>query len=95
MIGQRRPTHPGEVLREDVILPLGITITESARRLKISRKTLSLLLNTRASMSPEMAVRVGKATNTSAESWLYMQMKYDLWQALQSEPDVEILEERA
>jgi addiction module HigA family antidote len=46
-------------------------------------------------MSPEMAVRVGKATNTSAESWLYMQMKYDLWQALQSEPDVEILEERA
>jgi addiction module HigA family antidote len=47
------------------------------------------------SMSPEMAVRVGKATNTSAESWLYMQMKYDLWHALQSEPDVEILEERA
>ncbi len=91
MIGQRQPTHPGEVLREDVIIPLGLTVTEAAKRLHISRKTLSLLLNSRAPMSPEMAVRVGKATNTSVESWLYMQMKCDLWNALQIEPEVEIL----
>jgi len=95
MIGKRQPTHPGEVLREDVIIPLGLTVTEAAKRLKISRKTLSLLLNGRASMSPEMAVRVGNATNTSAESWLYMQMKCDLWQARQSETEVEVLAESA
>ncbi len=91
MIGQREPTHPGVVLREDVIVPLGLTVTEAAKRLNISRKTLSLLLNAKASMSPEMAVRVGKATNTSAESWLYMQMKCDLWKALQTEPHVETI----
>ena len=95
MIGQRQPTHPGEVLREDVIIPLGLTMTDPAKRLHISRKTLSLLLNGRSSMSPEMAVRVGKATNTSAESWLYMQMKCDLWNVLQVEPEVDILEKSA
>ena len=95
MIGQRQPTHPGEVLREDVIIPLGLTVTDAAKRLHISRKTLSLLLNGRVSMSPEMAVRVGKATNTSAESWLYMQMKCDLWNVLQVEPEVDILEKSA
>ena len=95
MLGERRPTHPGEVLREDVIIPLDLTVTEAAKRLNISRKTLSLLLNCRASMSPGMAVRIGKATNTSAESWLYMQMKCDLWHALQSEPEVKFLTESA
>jgi len=92
MIEHRQPTHPGEVLREDVIIPLGLTVTDAAKRLHISRKTLSLLLNGRAAMSPEMAVRVGKATNTSAESWLYMQMKCDLWKVMQVEPAVDILE---
>ena len=92
MIGQRRPTHPGEILREDVIIPLGLTVAESARRLNISGKTLTLLLNGKVAMSPEMAVRIGKATNTSAESWLYMQMRCDLWKALQTEPEVEILD---
>ena len=83
MIGKRKPTHPGEVLREDVIKPLGLTVTDAARRLRIARKTLSALLNCRTSLSPEMAVRIGKATETSAESWLYMQAKLDLWIASQ------------
>jgi addiction module HigA family antidote len=52
----RKPTHPGEVLREDVMKPLGLTVTEAAKRLGVTRKTLSALLNCRASMSPEMAV---------------------------------------
>jgi addiction module HigA family antidote len=61
----RRPTHPGEVLREDVMKPLGLTVTEAAKRLGVTRKTLSALLNCRASMSPEMPVRVSRATRTS------------------------------
>ena len=83
MISKRKPTHPGEVLREDVIKPLGITITEVAKRLGVTRKTLSALLNGRASLSPEMAVKIGKATGTTPESWLYMQAKLDLWLAEQ------------
>lgn len=76
---KRKPTHPGEILREDVIKPLNLTITEAAKRLGIARKTLSALINCRAAMSPEMAIRVGKATGTSPESWLFMQAKLDLW----------------
>jgi addiction module HigA family antidote len=91
----RKPTHPGEILREDVMKPLGLTVTEAANRLGVTRKTLSALLNCRASMSPEMAVRVGKATKTSPESWLYMQAKLDLWIAEQKPPKVEQLGEVA
>jgi len=85
----RKPTHPGEILREDVIKPLGLTVTEAAKRLGVTRKTLSALINCKASMSPEMAVRVSKATKTSPESWLYMQAKLDLWIAEQRRPSVE------
>ena len=81
MINKREPTHPGEVLREDVIRPLGLTVTEAARRLGVTRKTLSSLLNCRAALSPDMAIRIGQATNTSPESWMYMQAKLDLWNA--------------
>ena len=83
---RRKPTHPGEVLLEDVIKPLGITITEAAQDLGISRKTLSELIHGKCSLSPEMAVRISKATKTSPESWLAMQTKLDLWQAMQDEP---------
>jgi len=89
MIGRRKPTHPGEVLREDVIKPLGLTVTDAAKCLGTTRKTLSALINCRASMSPEMAVRVAKATKTSPESWLYMQAKLDLWLAEQKPTEVE------
>jgi len=91
---RRKPTHPGEVLLEDVIKPLGITITEAAQDLGISRKTLSELIHGKCSLSPEMAVRIAKATKTSPESWLAMQTKLDLWQAMQDEPkDVRSLKE--
>jgi addiction module HigA family antidote len=83
---RRKPTHPGEVLLEDIIKPLGITITEAAQDLGISRKTLSELIHGKCSLSPEMAVRIAKATKTSPESWLAMQTKLDLWQAMQDEP---------
>jgi antitoxin HigA-1 len=75
----RKPIHPGDVLLQDVIEPLGISITEAAKRLGVSQDTLAALLNTNSSVTPEMAVRIGKATRTTPESWLQMQVKYDLW----------------
>lgn len=89
---RRRPTHPGEVLLEDVIRPLGLTITETAKRLGVTRKTLSALVNCKASLSPEMAIRISKATKTTPESWLYMQAKLDLWIAEQKPNKVKELE---
>ncbi len=88
----RKPTHPGRVLKHDVIEALGLTVTETARRLGVTRKALSELLNEHAAMSPEMAVRVARATNTTAESWLRMQLKLDLWEAEQRSPNVEKLD---
>jgi addiction module HigA family antidote len=95
MNDSRKPTHPGEILREDVMKPLGLTVTEAANRLGVTRKTLSALINCKASMSPEMAVRVSKATKTSPESWLYMQAKLDLWIAEQRPIKVEEFGEAA
>ena len=83
MLTQRKPTHPGKVLREDVIKPLGLTVTEAAKRLGVTRKTLSALINCKASLSPEMAIKIAKATETSPESWFSMQSKLDLWKASQ------------
>ncbi len=73
------PPHPGEVLRELCLEPLGLSITRAAEALGVSRKTLSAILNERAGISPEMAIRLSKAFGTSAESWLNQQVQYDLW----------------
>lgn len=78
------PPHPGEVLREFCIEPLGISVTEAASALGVSRKTLSAILNGRAGISPEMSIRLAKAFDTSAESWLNQQQQYDLWQVRQA-----------
>lgn len=75
------PPHPGEILRELCLEPLGLTVTEAARALGVSRKTLSAILNRRAGISPEMAVRLSLAFDTSAESWLHQQTQFDLWHA--------------
>lgn len=75
------PPHPGEVLRELCLEPLGLNVSEAARALGVSRKTLSSILNRRAGISPEMAVRLSIAFDTSAESWLNQQTQYDLWLA--------------
>lgn len=83
MITNRKPVHPGLLLKMDVLIPLGLSITEAARDLGVTRKTLSELVNERASLSPDMAVRIGKATNTTPESWLNMQTKLDLWYSAQ------------
>ena len=75
------PPHPGEVLRELCLEPLKLSVSEAAKALGVSRKTLSAILNGRAGISPEMAVRLSIAFNTSAESWLTQQTQYDLWVA--------------
>jgi len=72
------PAHPGEVIRELCIEPLELTVTEAAKALGVTRKTLSELLNGHSRISPEMAIRLSIAFKTSAESWINQQAKYDL-----------------
>ena len=73
--------HPGEVLDDLCLKPKGLSVTEVAKALGVSRKTLSAILNGRAGISPEMAVRLSIAFETTAESWLNQQVQYDLWRA--------------
>ena len=75
------PPHPGEVLRDGVFKDTGITVTNFARRLGVTRVALSRILNGHAAISAEMAVRLDAVLGGSAESWLTMQANYDLWQA--------------
>jgi addiction module HigA family antidote len=84
------PPHPGEVIRELCLEPLGLTITETANALGVSRKTLSELLNGRAGISPEMALRLSIAFDTTPESWMNQQVQYDLWQAEQKRDQLKV-----
>lgn len=77
------PPHPGEILRTLCLEPLGLSVTEAAQALGVSRKTLSSLLNGRSGISPEMAIRLSLAFDTSAESWMGQQAQYDLRHAEQ------------
>lgn len=77
------PPHPGAIIKALCLEPLGVGVTQAAQALGVSRKTLSAILNGRAGISPEMAVRLSIAFDTSAESWLNQQTQYDLWHAEQ------------
>ena len=78
------PPHPGEIIKSLCLEPLGVSVTDAAKALGVSRKTLSAIINGRASISPEMAVRLSLAFSTSSESWLNQQSQYDLWHAERS-----------
>lgn len=80
-IQMHNPPHPGEILRSLCLEPLGLSVTDAAKALGVSRKTLSAVLNGRAGVSPEMAVRLSIAFDTTAESWLNQQIQFDLWMA--------------
>lgn len=84
------PPHPGEILRELCLEPMGLTVTQAAEALGVSRKTLSAILNGRAGISPEMAVRLSIAFGASAESWLNQQTKYYLWRAEQNRKNLKV-----
>ena len=79
----RKPMHPGELLREDVLPALGISVSEAARRLRVSRQTLHRILAGDAGVTPDMAVRLGKFCGNGPGLWLRMQQAYDLWHAEQ------------
>ena len=85
------PPHPGKIIKALCVDPLGLTVTEAAKGLGISRKTLSGILNGRAGISPEMAVRLSIAFDTSVESWINQQTQYDLWQAEQRRKQLRVM----
>lgn len=84
------PPHPGEVLKEACLDPLHLSITRAAGALGVSRENLSRLVNGKIGVSPEMAIRLSKAFNTTPELWLGMQQQYDLWRARQKADQIKV-----
>jgi len=85
-----KPPHPGEIIKELCLEPLELTVTDAAKALGVTRKTLSSIINGKAGISPEMAVRLSIAFNTSSESWINQQAQYDLWQAEQHRKELHV-----
>jgi antitoxin HigA-1 len=77
------PAHPGEIVREECLKPLGLTVTAAAEALGVTRKALSDLLNGHTGVSPDMAIRLEQVFGSTADTWLRMQMQHDLWEARQ------------
>jgi antitoxin HigA-1 len=75
------PPHPGKIIKKLCIEPSGLTVSDAAKALGVTRKTVSELINGKSGISPEMALRLSKVFGRSAEGWLQLQMQYDLWQA--------------
>lgn len=84
------PPHPGEIIKTLCLEPLGLTIAEAAKGLGVSCEILSDIINGQAGISPEMAVRLSIAFNTSSESWINQQAQYDLWQAEQHRHELQV-----
>ena len=84
------PPHPGHVLKELCLEPLGFTVADAAKALGVSRKMLSMVVNGRAGISPEMAIRLSIAFDTSAESWLNQQTQFEWWQAEQHRSELKV-----
>jgi addiction module HigA family antidote len=82
--------HPGEILREECLRPLGLSVTAGARVLGVTRQALNNLVNEKAALSPEMAIRLEKAFGTSADMWLRLQAAYDLAQARKRQKEIKV-----
>ena len=80
LMSMHNPAHPGEVLKELWLDPMGITITDAAERLRVARKTVSKIVNAHGPITPEMALRIEIVFGSTAETWLNMQAAYDIWQ---------------
>ena len=77
----QNPPHPGEIVKEECLKPLGLSVTRAAKGLGVTRQALSDLTNEKSGISVDMAIRLSKAFGSTPETWLGMQMAYDLWQA--------------
>lgn len=86
----KNPVHPGRIVRHDCIEPLGLTITKAAEVLGVTRQALNNVVNCKAAISPEMAIRLSKAFGSSPETWLRMQVSYDLAQARKDESKIKV-----
>ena len=86
----KNPPHPGRVVRQECLEPLGLTVTQAARLLGVTRQALNNLVNGRAGISPEMSIRLSKAFGSSPEVWLGMQMEYDLAEAEKNADQIKV-----
>ena len=86
----KNPPHPGLSARHDCLEPLGLNVTEAAKRLGVSRKQLSDIVNCHAGISPEMAIRLDKAFGAGADMWLRLQAAYDLAQAMKHADEIKV-----
>ena len=84
---ERQPTHPGEVTKEDYLKPLSLTVSEVASNLNVSRKTLSKIVNERGAITPDMALRLSRAFDTTPDFWLTLQKNFDLFLAEKTSND--------
>lgn len=89
-MAMKNPPHPGSAVRYDCLEPLGLTVTEGAKALGVSRQALNNLVNGKAGISPDMAIRLSKAFGSTAEMWLKLQLAYDLAQAMQHENEITV-----
>ena len=78
---ERQPSHPGGILKRQYLEPLEMSVTDLAKALRVSRKTISKVLNERGAVTPEMALRLSRAFDTTPELWLNLQQNFDLWVA--------------
>src|SRR6202035_3509320 len=90
MMSMKTPVHPGRIVRHDCLEPLGLSVTEGAKILGVTRQALNNVVNGKSGISSEMAIRLEKAFGSTAETWLRMQLAHDLWQAQQRTGDVQI-----
>jgi antitoxin HigA-1 len=86
----KNPPHPGEIIRDLYLKPLGLSVTEAAAGLGVTRKSISLLVNGHAGISPEMAARLSKAFGRTSEAWIQLQMQYDLAQIRQRTDELNV-----
>ena len=89
-MAMHNPPHPGGIVRRQCLQPLGLSVTRAAEGLGVTRQALSDLVNERRGISTEMAIRLSKAFGSTPETWLGMQMAYDLWQARERADQLEI-----
>jgi len=86
----KNPAHPGRIVKSACLEPLGLSITAGAKVLGVTRQTLTKVVNGRSGISPEMAIRLSKAFGSTAETWLRMQLAYDLAQARRNENKIKV-----